>query len=65
MTCSLAVMTWINLRLENQIAFPWYTTFGVLITLVVSFIASLFLRRAPPMERDCAAEASRSNVAKR
>jgi hypothetical protein len=38
------------LRLENQIAFPWYTTFGVLITLVISFIASVFLRRAPRVE---------------
>jgi Na+/proline symporter len=62
MTCSLAVMTWISpliqtlpklprwLRLENQIAFPWYTTFGVLITLVVAFIASVFFGRSRQAE---------------
>lgn len=62
MTCSLAVMTWISpliqtlpklprwLRLENQIAFPWYTTFGVLITMAVSYISSIFFRRAPQRE---------------
>jgi Na+/proline symporter len=62
MTCSLAVMTWISplvqtlpklprwLRLENQIAFPWYTSFGVLITIAVAFIASVFLGRAPRKE---------------
>jgi SSS family transporter len=52
MTVSLIVMTWISpivqsrpelphwLQLQNQLAFPWYTLIGVVITLGVTWVVS-------------------------
>lgn len=42
MICSLAVMTWISLKLN--VYFPWYTIIGVSITLPVAFLTLLVFR---------------------
>ena len=59
MTCSLLVMTYLSpliqgipnlppwMQLKNQIAFPWYTMIGTIITFVVAWIARLILPSAP------------------
>lgn len=59
MLCSLCVMTWISplvqgwsniprwLKLQNQIAFPWYTLIGAAITLAVAWTLSAVLPKRP------------------